>query len=54
MRSTKIMLLGISIMLIALFIQNEEGINLYGREIFILAFGFILLLIGFFYKGKKQ
>ena len=52
MRSTKLMLLGISIMIVSLFIQNEEGIRLYGREVFILAFGFILTLIGFFIKGK--
>ena len=52
MRSTKLMLLGISIMIVSLFIQNEEGIRLYGNEIFILAFGFILTLIGFFIKGK--
>ena len=54
MRFTKLMLLGISIMIVSLFIQNEEGIRFYGREIFILAFGFILSLIGFFGKGKSD
>lgn len=54
MRSTKLMLFGISIMIISLFIQNEEGIRFYGNEIFILAFGFILTLIGFFIKGKSN
>ncbi|MER2171761.1 MAG: hypothetical protein ABS938_14160 [Psychrobacillus psychrodurans] len=54
MRSMKLMLFGISIMIISLFIQNEAGIRLAGREIFILAFGFILTIIGLLIKEKSN
>ena len=50
MRSTKIMLLGIAIMLVSIYIPHEPGFRTLGYEFFLLFFGFILTLIGFFNK----
>ncbi|CAN7542494.1 hypothetical protein [Paenibacillus sp. LjRoot56] len=49
-RSIKIMLLGISFMLIGLYIQGEPGIMLYGTEVIIVLFGFLLTVVGVFTK----
>lgn len=49
-RSIKVMLLGISFMLIGLYIQGEPGIELYGNEVFIVVFGFLLTFVGVFIK----
>lgn len=49
-RSIKVMLLGISFILIGLYIQGEPGIKLYGTEVFIVLFGFLLTVVGVFTK----
>lgn len=48
MRPTKIMLLGIAIMLIAVYIPHEPGFRTGGYELYILAIGFILVIVGYF------
>ncbi len=53
MRSTKIMLLGIALMLIALYIPHEVAFRTGGYEFYLLGLGFILVIIGFFKKDKK-
>ena len=53
MRSIKIMLLGIALMLIAIYIPHEVAFRTHGSEIFLLGIGFILVIIGFFVKDKK-
>ncbi|WP_433944943.1 hypothetical protein [Paenibacillus sp. SN-8-1] len=52
MKSIKIMIFGLAIILISLFIQGEPGIKFYGNEIFIGGLGFILICIGFFMKDR--
>jgi hypothetical protein len=54
MRSTKLMLLGISLMLIALYIPHEAAFRTGGYEIYLFGLGFILVLIGFFKNDMKQ
>lgn len=54
MVSTKIMLLGIALMLVALYIPHEVAFRTGGSEIFLLALGFILVIIGLFKKDKKE
>ncbi|SDQ93512.1 hypothetical protein SAMN05216232_2613 [Virgibacillus subterraneus] len=54
MGSIKVMLLGIALMLLPLYIQNEPGIRFFGNEFFILVFGFIPTLIGLFIKDRKH
>ncbi|WP_157087770.1 hypothetical protein [Oceanobacillus damuensis] len=51
MRSTKIMLLGIALMLVALYIPE---VVFSGNEIYLLGLGFIIVIIGFFKKYKKE
>ncbi|WP_162297829.1 hypothetical protein [Halalkalibacillus sediminis] len=51
MRSTKIMLLGIAIMLLALYIP--EFVRTGGYEVYLLSLGFIVVMIGFFKKDEK-
>jgi len=51
---TKIMILGVAIMLIPIYIQNEVAFNYHGYEIYILVFGFILVLVGLFMKDKSK
>jgi len=51
-RSIKIMLLGISIILVSMYIPQEVIYNTAGFEIFTIIFGFILILIGFFKKDN--
>lgn len=53
MRSTKIMLLGIALMLVALYIP-EFVYRTGGNEIYLLGLGFIIVIIGFFKKDKKE
>lgn len=53
-RSNKFMLLGLALMLVCIYIQGEPGIKLYGNELFIGLFGFILVGIGFFMENKEQ
>ena len=53
MRSTKTMLLGISLMLVALYIPHEVAFRTGGSEIFLLGIGLIIVLIGLFIKDKK-
>ncbi|MCT2534854.1 hypothetical protein NC661_04055 [Aquibacillus koreensis] len=54
MSSTKIMLLGIALMLIAIYIPHEAGFRTAGSEIFLLAIGFLIVIVGFFKKDKKD
>ena len=54
LNSTKIMLLGIALMLIAIYIPLEAGFRTAGAEIFLLAAGFLIVIIGFFKKDKKE
>lgn len=54
MRSTKTMLLGIALMLVALYIPHEIAFRTGGSEIFLLGLGFILVIIGLFIKDKKE
>ena len=54
MRSTKTMLLGIALMLVALYLPHEIAFRTRGNEIFLLGLGFIFVLIGFFIKDKKE
>jgi len=54
MRSTKTMLLGIALMLVALYIPHEIAFRTGGNEIFLLSLGFILVIIGLFIKDKKE
>lgn len=54
MRSIKIMLLGIALMLIAIYIPHEVAFRTGGSEIFLLGLGFVLVIIGFFIKDKKE
>lgn len=49
-RSIKVMLLGISLMLAGLYIQGEPGIKLYDFELFIVLLGFVLTIAGVFTK----
>lgn len=44
------MLLGIAIMLVSIYIPHEVALAKGGYEIFIMIFGMILTLIGFFKK----
>lgn len=52
MHSTKIMFLGIALMLVAIYIPHELGFRTGGSEIFLLAFGFIIVIIGILKKDK--
>ncbi|MYL56751.1 hypothetical protein GLW20_04470 [Virgibacillus halodenitrificans] len=54
MQPTKIMILGVAIMIIPIYIQNEPIFNYHGYEIYILVFGFILTIVGLFMKGKNN
>ncbi|MEN2766244.1 hypothetical protein [Ornithinibacillus xuwenensis] len=51
--STKTMLLGIAIMLVAIYIPHEVAFRTGGYEISLLALGFILVVFGLFIKEKK-
>ena len=53
LRSIKIMLLGIALMLIAIYIPHEIAFRTGGSEIFLLALGFILVMIGLLVKDKR-
>ncbi|WP_161807531.1 hypothetical protein [Bacillus sp. FJAT-28004] len=54
MRSIKIMLLGISMMIFAgIFIAYPMG-SLGGAEFFLLIAGFFISVFGFIYEGKKK
>ncbi|MEK4628449.1 hypothetical protein MKZ17_09605 [Solibacillus sp. FSL R7-0682] len=53
MRSIKIMLLGIALMLIAIYIPHEAAFRTRGYEIYLLGSGFILVIIGLFVKDKS-
>jgi hypothetical protein len=50
--STKLMLLGITLIGIALYIQGEPGIKFYGNEFFILVIGSIISFIGFLVENR--
>ncbi|WP_185897398.1 hypothetical protein [Paenibacillus zeisoli] len=52
MKSVKVMILGIAIILVSLIIQGEPGIRFYGNEVFIGLFGFILVCTGLFMEDK--
>ncbi|RCW64539.1 hypothetical protein [Saliterribacillus persicus] len=54
MRSTKIMLLGIAIMIVALYITEVEGILNGDKEVFILVIGFFITIIGLLKKDKTE
>ncbi|MUV38955.1 hypothetical protein JNUCC1_02827 [Lentibacillus sp. JNUCC-1] len=54
MRSIKLMLLGIAFMLISIYIPHEPGFRTAGFELYVLVFGSVLTLIGFFAKEKKR
>jgi hypothetical protein len=51
-KSSKLMGLGISLMLAGIYIKIEEGLEqyTYGNELFIVLIGFIISLIGFIKK----
>ncbi|WP_431803567.1 hypothetical protein [Halobacillus andaensis] len=53
MRSTKIMLLGIALMLVALYIP-QAVFRSGGYEVYLLGLGFIIVLIGLFKIDKKE
>lgn len=53
-RSVKIMLLGVAIMLVGLYIQGEDGINFHGYEVYIGIIGFIITVIAFFNKENSS
>jgi hypothetical protein len=48
------MLFGISIMIVALYIAEVEGILQGDKEFFILVIGFVITLIGLFKKDKTK
>ena len=52
MRSTKIMLLGLALMIVALYIP-EVVFKTGGNEIYLLGLGFIVVIIGFFKQRKE-
>lgn len=52
LRSIKIMLLGIALMLIAIYIPHEDAFRTGGSEIFLLALGFVLVIIGLLVRDK--
>ncbi|HSI67942.1 MAG TPA: hypothetical protein VK947_11025 [Planococcus sp. (in: firmicutes)] len=54
MNSTKLMLLGIALMLIAIYIPHEPAFRIGGAEIFLLGSGFIIVILGFLRKDKKE
>jgi uncharacterized membrane protein YiaA len=54
MKSVKMMIVGIALILVALYIQGESGINLRGYEFFILMIGVITILIGYLKKEKSN
>ena len=53
MHSIKIMLLGIALMLVAIYIPHEAGFRTGGSEIFLLGLGFITVIVGLIKKDKK-
>lgn len=48
------MLLGIALMLIAIYIPHEVAFRTGGYEIYLLGLGFIIVIIGLFTKDKKE
>ncbi|MDF2650990.1 MAG: hypothetical protein K0Q73_6795 [Paenibacillus sp.] len=54
MKSIKLMLFGVALLLVCIYIQGEPGINFYGNEFFIGLLGFILISIGLFMKTNKD
>ena len=46
MNSTKIMFLGIALMLVAIYIPHEAAFRTGGSEIFLLGLGFIIVIVG--------
>ena len=52
MHSTKILFLGIALMLIAIYIPHEVGFKTGGSEIYLLAFGFIIVIAGILKKDQ--
>ncbi|GAB6989081.1 hypothetical protein JCM16418A_11310 [Paenibacillus pini] len=54
MKSIKLMLFGVSLILVCIYIQGEPGIQFYGNEFFIGLLGFIFIFIGFFMKNDRD
>lgn len=54
MHSIKIMLMGIALMLIAIYIPHEVGFRTGGSEIFLLGLGFITVIAGLIKKDTKK
>ncbi|MBM7572370.1 hypothetical protein [Aquibacillus albus] len=54
MRGIKTMLLGIALMLVGLYLPHEAAFRTGGYEIYLLALGFIIVIIGCFKKDKKE
>lgn len=52
MKSIKIMLLGISLILVSIYIPHEPAFKTGGSEIFLVIIGFALILIGFYKKEE--
>lgn len=48
------MLLGIAMMLIAIYIPHEVAFRTGGSEIFLLGLGFAIVITGFFVKDKQE
>lgn len=51
--SIRTMLLGISFMILGVYIQGEPGIEWYGNEIFLVILGFIMVIVGSFMSFGK-
>ena len=47
-KSIKTMLLGITVILLGIYIQGEPGIKFYGNEVFIVIAGFVVCIMGLF------
>lgn len=52
MKSIKLMIFGVSLILVSIFIQGEPSIKFYGNEIFVGLIGFLLTCGGFFMKDN--
>lgn len=53
MRSVKLMLLGIALILLSIYILLEPSFRTAGYELYLVIIGFVLTVIGFFIKEKS-
>lgn len=54
MKSIKLMVLGIALIVVSIYIQGEPGIKFYGNEVFIAIIGFVLICVGFFMNDQSE